>query len=308
MIGFRYRERGTAVHRLNPFCKLIWVGGIFVLVLILSHPLVLLLLLMSTLPVVMTARVWREWVSFMRLALYLCLAIIVINALVSYQGTHVLAEAPFRIPVVGTPRITLEAIAYGLGMCLRLLAVVSAFAILTYTVHPDDMMLSMIKMRLPYRSVLVTSLSSRFLPTLFDDVERITDVQRSRGLELDKGNLARKVRGRMAVMVPLLCNSLDRTVQVAEAMESRAFGGGTKRTFYRRIPFTPVDVISLTLAALPLAFGVFMRAAGWADYQYYPSLGAMGLSGLEWAMLAALSLLLLAVVPVAFIKRRVDLD
>jgi len=47
--------------------------------------------------------------------------------------------------------------------------------VLTLTIHPDDLMLAMIKLKLPYKSVLVTSLATRFVPTLVDDVERITD-------------------------------------------------------------------------------------------------------------------------------------
>ncbi|MDY6916373.1 MAG: energy-coupling factor transporter transmembrane component T [Chloroflexota bacterium] len=308
MTSFRYRDRETIIHRANPFGKLAWAGSILVVALIVDSPLLLAILFMSTIPVVLAAQVGREWASFMRFALYLCVAIIVINTLVSYHGTHVLVEAPFRIPVMGTPVITLEAIVYGAAMCLRLLAIVSAFAIVTFTVHPDDMMLAMIGLRLPYRSVLVASLSSRFMPTLIDDAERITDVQRCRGLELDRGQLVQKVRGRMAVLIPLLSNSLDRTVQVAEAMESRAFGSGRKRTFYKRITWSAVDVVGLMAALSPLAFGVFVRLGGYASYQYYPTLGRLDLSSLDWSMLVILAVLVTAVVPVAVVKRKVELD
>jgi energy-coupling factor transport system permease protein len=306
--SFRYREKGTVIHRLNPFCKLAWVASVSVLALILNHPLFLILLLLSTLPVMIAAKVWREWTSFMKLALYLCLAIIVINTLVSYHGSHVLLQAPFRIPVMGTPTISLEAIFYGVAMCLRLLAIISAFAILTLTIHPDDLMLSMIKMRLPYKSVLVTSLSTRFIPTLIDDVERITDVQRSRGLELDKGKLPRRIMSRMSIIIPLLSNSLDRTVQVAEAMESRAFGSGAKRTFYKEIGMSPIDVVSTICGFLPLAFGIFLRFSGFGDYQYYPTLEGINLGGLEWAMFTILMFLLSTVALLAFAKRSLELD
>ena len=312
MISFRYKEKGTIIHKLNPFCKLAWVGSIFILALILNNPLFLLLLFLSTLSVVIAAKVWKEWTSFMKLALYICVAIVIINALVDalvgHNGSSVLVEAPFQIPVIGTPIITLEAIFFGLGMCLRLLAIISAFAILTLTIHPDDMMLSMIKMKLPYKSVLVTSLSTRFVPTLIDDVERITDVQRSRGLELDRGSLSQKVKGRMSVIIPLLSNSLDRTVQVAEAMESRAFGSGTKRTFYKDIQFSRIDIVTLIFVFAPCALGIFMLLRGYGDYQYYPTLGSMNLSVMEWSILPVLVLLLSSVIFLAFLKRRIDLD
>jgi energy-coupling factor transport system permease protein len=308
MMNLRYREKGTVVHRLNPFCKLAWVVSVFVLALVLDHPLYLLLLLLSTLPLVITAGVWKEWTSFMKLAVFICLAIIVINVLVSYKGEHVLAEAPFSIPVMGTPTITLEAIIFGVAMSIRLMAIISAFAILTLTINPDDLMVSLIRMKLPYKSVLVTALSTRFVPTLFDDVERITDVQRSRGLELDSGRLPQRIKRSMSVIIPLLSNSLDRTVQVAEAMESRAFGSSTKRTYYKDIHMSLIDIVTLMFAFVPCALGILMLVLGYGDYQYYPSLSSFNLSGLEWAMLPVLALLVSSVVPLAFLKRRVDLD
>lgn len=308
MINLRYREKGTPIHSLNPLCKLLWCASILVLALILDHPLFLLLLFLSTLPLVITARAGKEWASFIKLALYLCIAIIVINALLNYNGAHILYQAPFRVPVVGIPTITLEAVVFGVAMCLRLLAIISAFAVITLTVHPDDIMLAMIKLKLPYKSVLITSLSTRFMPTLIDDVERITDVQRSRGLELNGGGLFKRVKNRIHIIMPLLSNSLDRTVQVAEAMESRAFGSGNNRTYYRDIKLSTTDIISLLLALSPLAFGIFVSLSGYAEYQYYPALGAVNLDAEVWSAMAVLTLLSVSVVPLAFIKRRLDID
>jgi len=308
MLSLRYEDKETPIHRLNPFCKLSWLGSIFILALIFNNPLYLLLLFLSTLPLIIAARVWREWAYLMKFALYLCLAIIAINTLVSSHGSHLLWEAPFGIPLIGAPVITLEAIFFGVGMSLRLLTIISAFAILTFTIHPDDIMLAMIKMKLPYKSVLVTSLSTRFIPTLIDDAERISQVQRSRGLELDRGKLRQRIKNRMAIMIPLLSNCLDRTVQVAEAMESRAFGSGEKRTFYKEIKLSKSDIPTLISGFLPLVLGIFMRWWGQGDYQYYPTLGKISLDGFEYSMLALLMLLLCLMVFLALLKKRIELD
>ncbi len=308
MISFRYKDKGTAIHKLNPFCKLGWVTSVFVLALVFDNPVYVALLFLATLPPVIAARVGREWASVMKFAFYLCLAIIIINALVSSHGTHVFWQAPFRIPVLGTPVLTVEAVLFGVGMSLRLLAIISAFAILTFTVHPDDLMLAMIKMKLPYKSVLVTSLTTRFIPTLIDDVERISDVQRSRGLELDRGNLFQRIKSRLAIIIPLLSNSLDRTVQVAEAMESRAFGHGEKRTSYHQVRLSKIDVGILIVSFLPLALGIFMLWLGQGSYQYYPTMARISLDGLEYFMLALLLLSLGLMAPLASVKKRVELD
>ncbi len=305
---FTYHDKGTPIHRLNPLSKMAWVVSIFVLALTLDDPFFLLVLFLSTLPVVAAAKSWREWASFMKLAAFICVAIIIVNLLVNYNGEHVLATAPFKLPVMGTPVITLEAIVWGLAMSVRLLAVISAVSIFTLTVHPDDVMLLLIKVRLPYKSVLVTSLASRFMPTLMEDVQRISNVQRSRGIELDRSSLVQRVKGHMMVLVPLLSNSLDRSVQVAEAMESRGFGGDVKRTFFRAIQQTQFDKAMLLLGLLPCALGLAMVTIGLGQYTYYPSLDSVGMPAAEWGMLSLLALLLTLVVPLAMLKRTVDLD
>ena len=163
-------------------------------------------------------------------------------------------------------------------------------------------------MRLPYKSVLVTSLSTRFVPCFVEDVGRISDGYRTRGVQLDAGGWFSKLKNRAKITTALLSNSLDRAVQVAEAMEARAFGTGKKRVFYKDINISRMDAVTLGVGLLPLAAGIAVRVLGFGDYQYYPSLTSIGFVGWEWALPVIMLLLLAAVVPLAFLKRRVELD
>jgi energy-coupling factor transport system permease protein len=274
------------------------------LVLIFNNPVYIAAFFPATILFIFAAGVQREWFSLMKIAFYLCAAIIVINVLVNNNGAHVLLRAPFTLPVIGTPLVSLEAICFAATMSLRLLTIMSAFAIITFTVHPDDLLLSMIKAKLPYKSVLVTSLSTRFIPTLFNDIQCISDVQRSRGLELDNGNLMQKVSNRMAVIVPLLSNSLDRVVQVAEAMEARAFGSTGKRTYYKQIHFSKTDIYALLIIVFTTGFGIFVSISGYGDYQYYPSLAPLDMSNREILYVSILMLSFLSIIPIACLNRR----
>ena len=210
--------------------------------------------------------------------------------------------------MIGIPVITLEALFFGVGMALRLLTIISAFAVLTLTIHPDDIMQALLKIKVPYKSILVISLSTRFVPTLVDDAKWIMDIQRSRGLELDKGNLIQRIKRRSTVIIPLLSNSLDRTVQVAEAMEARAFGSGEKRVFYKGLNLNRLDILILLSSFLPVILGVLMRLWKMGDYQYYPTLGKLSLGGFEWSMLVLLLILFSLIIPLAVIKKRLEFD
>jgi hypothetical protein len=69
-----------------------------------------------------------------------------------------------------------------------------------------------------------------------------------------------------------------------------------------------MDAITLIIGFLTCAFGIFMCLSGYGDYQYYPTVEGISISGLEWSMLSLLMLLLLSVVFLAFVKRSIDLD
>jgi len=303
-----YKDKDTVIHKLNPLCKLAWVVGISLLSLTFSNPLYLLALFLSILPVVFSAKAAGDWLPFMKFATFLCLMIIVINTFFSHSGEHVLYSVSFNLPLITGLRITEESVLFGVGMSLRLVTIISAFAMLTLTVHPDDLMLTMIKLRLPYKAVLLTSLSTRFVPTLIKDVETITDAYRSRGVELDGGGFAGKIKNRMPIVMALLSNSLERAVQVAEAMEVRAFGSKGKRTFFKEISMSRIDYAILVLCLSFFALSFLMWLTGYGEYQYYPSIKPILVNSWEVGAIFTLFILASAIVFLSPIKRRFDLD
>ncbi|NIM44946.1 MAG: hypothetical protein GTN80_03885 [Nitrososphaeria archaeon] len=287
-----YKDEDSAIHKINVSCKLAWLSGVMILSLIFDNPIYLLLLFLSTLPIVTLAKIFSRWLSFMKFTLLLCPIIILINILFSNVGEHVVYRVPLQIPFIGYLAITLESIFFGVAMSLRLCVIMSAFTILTFTIHPDDLMLQMIKLKVPYRSVMVVSLSTRFFPTLLRDVDILMDVQRSRGVELDKEGVMRKIRNRMPILIALLSNSLERAIQIAEAMEARAFGSKEKRTAYKKIDMSKLDYVILAFMFSPLIFGVLIRLLDYGSYRYYPALQAVRMDGVEPWVILALSLLL----------------
>ena len=148
MRKLRYQDKETVIHRLNPVVKLAWGIIPVILSLIFANPFYILAIFIPLVLVIKAAGIWREWVSMLKLTLWLGFSIIVINALVSYNGEHVLVSAPFTLPVMGRSVITVEAIAYGAVMALKLIVIISAFTFVNLTVHPDDIMSVFLKMKL----------------------------------------------------------------------------------------------------------------------------------------------------------------
>jgi hypothetical protein len=91
-------------------------------------------------------------------------------------------------------------------------------------------------------------------------------------------------------------------------MESRAFGSGQDRTFYKELKATRFDAITLACALLPCVLGIVMRCLGQGGYEYYPVLQGITFTQLEAIMLIGLVLLLNMLFILAPLKRRIDLD
>ncbi|MEM3737314.1 MAG: energy-coupling factor transporter transmembrane component T [Candidatus Bathyarchaeia archaeon] len=277
MLSYRYID--TPIHRLHPWPKVVWLSGLIILSLIFDHPIYILLMFLSTLPVVVIAKVTSRWLYFMRTAFLLCLFIVAINALFSGSGTNIVYSSPLNLPLIGRLTVTLEGIIFGVGMSLRLFAIISAFAILNLIINPDDLLLQAAKLKAPYKIVLATSLATRFFPTLLKDAETIMDAQRSRGIELDRGHFLRKIRNAAPIFIALLSSSLERSIQVAESMEARAFGSKNKRSTYRKIDMSRTDRALVALAVSPLILGTVMRLLNYGEYSYYPSVEEVILDG-----------------------------
>jgi energy-coupling factor transport system permease protein len=125
---------------------------------------------------------------------------------------------------------------FGIGVlnsfifAFRFLAIISSTSIFFVTTSPDELELTMKWMKVPRDIVFAFATAVRFIPVIMLDALQIMDAQKSRGLELEKGNLLRRVRNLVPILVPLVVNSVIRSGELAEAMESRAYGATSKPT------------------------------------------------------------------------------
>jgi len=142
------------------------------------------------------------------------LAVFVLTPFVSSIGWHVIWSGP-TVPVLGQLDITREELRLGLFQGLRLTAVALAFAAYALLLDHDRLVQSV---RFARRSVLAMALATRLVPTLERDAAGLVEALRGRGVEVSG------VRGRGRMLVPLLAGSLERSLNLAEAMEARGYG------------------------------------------------------------------------------------
>ena len=159
--------------------------------------------------------------------------VVVVTPFVEVIGSHPIWTGP-TIPVLGTLDVTREELGNGLYQGLRLLAVGLAFAVYALRVDHDRLLSGAGWAR---RSTVAVALATRLLPLLERDARDLRVALRGRRVEL----------GPVRLLSPLLAGSLERGLNVAEAMEARGYGQ-PGRTRAPRPGWTLVDRAAVLLS------------------------------------------------------------
>ena len=104
---------------------------------------------------------------------------------------------------------------------------------------------------------LIMNIALKFIPTLLDETDRIIKAQKARGADFDSGNVFKKAKALIPVLIPLLISSLRRADELSDAMDSRCYSGSKNRTKYKKATLSWRDLIGTILTA-GLIYGVIV--------------------------------------------------
>ena len=147
--------------------------------------------------------------------------------------------------MLGQLDVTHEELASASFQACRLAAVGLAFAAYALLLDHDRLLAGAGFAR---RSVLAVALATRLVPTLERDAGALVDSLRGRGVEVEG------LRRRAALVSPLLAGSLERGLNLAEAMEARGYGR-SDRTRVPSPPWTAAEGLALAGAVVLVALG-----------------------------------------------------
>lgn len=247
----------------HPTAWLLWWLAALVAALVTQNPLYLTTILLVAIWVGVHAGGEGEAVGRpgLRLVVRLGLPIVVFTALFNMLTIHVGATVLFRIasriPVVGGP-ITLEALAFGLIAGLNLVTLIAVFSV--FNLAADYRALLRMLPGFVFQAGLVTSIALAFVPQTLAALQEIREAQ------MIRGHRFRGWRDLLPLFLPLLTSGLERSIQLAEAMESRGFGGPRLRSERRslRPQLAVLGGLFATLPGLGLATLAGERALGLA--------------------------------------------
>lgn len=167
----------------------------------------------------------------------------------------------------GIFKITWEGVRQGVFMGLRLIFLVFITSLLTLTTSPIRLTDGLEYLLSPGRKVgipahelaMMMSIALRFIPTLLEETEKIMKAQLARGADFESGNLWRRAKNMIPLLVPLFVNAFKRADDLAMAMEARCYRGGTGRTRLKELVMGTGDYVTLVFMALFLVFAVLTR-------------------------------------------------
>ncbi|WP_455284358.1 energy-coupling factor transporter transmembrane component T family protein [[Eubacterium] cellulosolvens] len=232
--GFKFAKLSTPIHRMDPRAKFIMTMGLFAVALLFSNIYVLIALFLVQVPIVYAAKSWRKWAGSMRAGLLLAVLIFVMNFF--FGSTLVFSAA----------------------MTLRFVSLMSAFSLFFMTTSPDDLGLALEQAHVPYTLSFTFTTAVRLVPTMALDAQTVIDAQRSRGLELDKGNFMKRIRNYIPILIPLIVSAIRRSIELAEALESRGFGANPNRQPLVVLQMKATDYLVITSTMLMVALAVYV--------------------------------------------------
>ena len=173
-------------------------------------------------------------------------------------------------PVFPGLPITYEGIERAVQMVLRIGLLITGTFLLTYTTSPMEltdgleMLLSPLnRIKVPVHELtLMMSMALRFIPTLFEETDKIMSAQKARGADFETGSLVRRAKALLPVLVPLFVSAFRRADELAIAMESRCYHGSDGRTRMKQMRFEAHDYIALALGAFFLGGMIILKKSG----------------------------------------------
>jgi energy-coupling factor transport system permease protein len=232
--GFLFVRGQTIIHRLDPRARLFLTSAIFI-VSLLSHVIELALLIAIIMILTLMAKIIKRFGKSMVFALVLTLIAFLLDYFVWPLG------------LIGATTYA-----------LRLFAVIASSSLFFLTTTPDELEQVMRWFRLPSDFVMVFVIAVRFVPVLLLDALQIMDAQRSRGLEFEKGNIVRRLRNTIPILVPLIAVAVNRSLDLAEAMDSRAYGALKRPSSLYILKYKLSDFVATVVVALVSFLGIYV--------------------------------------------------
>ena len=166
--------------------------------------------------------------------------------------------------------LTVEGVVRAVLMVSRILMLISATFLLTYTTSPisltdglETLMNPLKVIRVPVHELsMMMCIALRFIPTLIEETDKIMSAQKARGADFENGKLMERVKALVPILVPLFISAFRRADELATAMECRCYQGGEGRTKMKLLRYSLWDYEAFGIGIVLIVAVCVLRSFG----------------------------------------------
>lgn len=249
----QYFPGDTLIHRLDPRIKIL-VSIMYIISLFFINSFYPYVFILGF--IVLTIKISKVPIMYVIKGLKPLVFIISITFAINIFLTK--GEVLFHI---GFLTVTKEGLIQAAFMALRLIFLIVGTSLLTLTTSPISLTDGIEKLLSPFKKMglpahelaMMMTIALRFIPTLLEETDKIMKAQMARGADFESGNIIKRAKSLVPLLVPLFINAFRRADELAIAMEARCYRGGEHRTRLNELKLKKEDIMAF--GAMIIFFG-----------------------------------------------------
>lgn len=254
----QYYPSGSILHKLDARTKLIFTVFYITLVFFIYSYIGYLICALFVLMLASIGKIpVKTLLKSVKAVMFLVIFVAIINILF-YKGENLL-WGWWKINIYS------DGLIFASKMALRLILLVMGPAILTFTTTPMELtdglesLMSPLKViKFPVHDVaIIMSIALRMIPALMEETDKIIMAQKARGADFDTGNIFKRAKALIPVLIPLFVGAFRRADELALALDARCYNATPDRTKYKQLKFRLKDLVA-TLVFLSFAAIIFL--------------------------------------------------
>ena len=240
----QYYQTDSVIHRLDPRVKLVSTVVFIISLFIVDNFIGYLIAAAFLFAVIKLSKVpFSFMVRGMKSILILLLFAVVFNLFLT-PGEVLVSFWKLKI--------TKEGLRLAVMMAVRLMFLIIGSSVMTLTTTPNHLtdglekLLNPLKVfKVPVHEIaMMMSIALRFIPILLEETDKIMKAQIARGADFESGNLFKKAKSLVPLLVPLFISAFRRANDLATAMEARCYRGGEHRTKMKPLVYAKRDFVA----------------------------------------------------------------
>ena len=243
----QYYQTESVIHRLDPRVKLVGTICYIISLFLVNNAWGYVVAALFLAAIIKLSKVpFKFMVKGMRAIVFLLLITVVFNMFLTPGEPLV---------TIWKLTITREGLKLAVMMAIRLSFLIIGSSVMTLTTTPNNLTDGMEKLMNPLRKLkvpvheiaMMMSIALRFIPILLEETDKIMKAQIARGADFESGNIMKKAKALVPLLVPLFISAFRRANDLAMAMEARCYRGGDGRTKMKPLVYKKADRIGYVI-------------------------------------------------------------